>query len=164
MELAIIVAAAENNVIGRDNALIWHLSADLKRFKQLTTGHTVIMGRRTFESLGKALPNRRNIVISRNPGFAPERCEVARSMEEALGMVQDEGTVFIIGGGMIYREMWNRADRLYLTVVHTMAEGDVTIPEINSSDWCLVERQDMKAGEHDDFDYSFMDFVRNKGL
>ncbi len=101
MIVSIIVAAAENNVIGNNNALIWHISADLKHFKQLTTGHTVIMGRKTYESIGKALPNRRNIVISRNPDFRPEGCVVVSSVDEALRLAVNEEEVFIIGGGSI---------------------------------------------------------------
>ena len=110
MELAIIVAASENHVIGRDNGLIWHLSADLKRFKALTTGHAILMGRKTFESMGRALPNRRNVVISGNPGFVAPGAEVVPDIPKAL---------FVIGGGSIYREFWDKASQLYLTEVHT---------------------------------------------
>lgn len=160
MILSIIVAAAENLVIGRDNALIWHLSADLKYFKQLTTGHTIIMGRKTFESIGKALPNRRNIVITRNCDFQAEGCEKAASIEEALDMVCQEEEVFIIGGGSIYKEVWDRADRLYLTLVHTLAEGDTFIPSIQYDEWKLLHRSDFKADEKNEFDYSFVDYER----
>lgn len=160
MILSIIVATAENNVIGNNNALIWHISADLKHFKQLTTGHAVVMGRKTFESIGKALPNRRNIVISRNPDFRAEGCEVAPGITEALELVTGEDEVFIIGGGTIYREMWEKADRLYITLVHTVVDGDTFIPAIDQSRWKMVNRQDFKAGEKDDFDYSFIDYQR----
>lgn len=101
MILSIIVAAAENNVIGRDNGLIWHLSADLKRFKALTTGHSIVMGRKTFESIGKALPNRRNIVVSRNAAFRAEGVEMAGSIGEALEKVKEEDEVFVIGGATL---------------------------------------------------------------
>lgn len=160
MILSIIVAVAENQVIGNNNDLIWHISADLKHFKQLTSGHTVVMGRKTFESIGKPLPNRRNIVISRNPDFHPEGCEMALSIEEALRLAENEEEVFIIGGGTIYREMWDKADRLYLTLVHTVAEGDTSVPAVDPKLWQLVERQDFKAGEKDDFDYSFVNYRR----
>lgn len=160
MQLSIIVAASENNVIGRDNALIWHLSADLKRFKVLTTGHAVLMGRKTFESIGKALPNRRNIVVSRNPDFRLEGCEVVPGIAEALQLVAGEEEVFVIGGGRIYNELWNRADRLYLTRVHTEAEGDTFIPAVDERQWQEICRQDFKAGEKDDYDYSFIDYRR----
>ncbi|MDE7373925.1 MAG: dihydrofolate reductase [Odoribacter sp.] len=160
MILSIIVAAAENNVIGNKNALIWHVSADLKHFKQLTTGHAVVMGRKTYESIGRPLPNRRNIVISRNPDFRPEGCEVVPGIADALRLAADEEEVFIIGGGTIYREMWNKANRLYLTLVHAAPEGDTSIPDIDPACWQEVARQDFKAGEKDDYDYSFIDYRR----
>ena len=160
MTLSIIVATAENQVIGNNNALIWHISADLKRFKKLTTGHTVIMGRKTFESIGRALPNRRNVVISRNPEFKVEGCEVVKSIEDALQCVENEEEVFIIGGGTIYREMWDRVDRLYITLVHAVVEGDTTIPVVDENKWNAVAREDHQAGEKDDYDYSFIDYQR----
>lgn len=163
MILSIIVASAENLVIGRDNGLIWHMSADLKHFKQLTTGHTIIMGRRTFESIGRALPNRRNVVITRNKDYQADGCEIAESVEEALKMVETEDEVFIIGGGSIYRESWERADRLYLTWVHVEVEGDTFIPAIDSDKWEVICRQDFKADEKNEFDYSFVSYKR-KGL
>lgn len=163
MILSIIVASAENLVIGRDNGLIWHMSADLKHFKQLTTGHTIIMGRRTFESIGRALPNRRNVVITRNKDYQADGCEIAESVEEALKMVETEDEVFIIGGGSIYRESWERADRLYLTWVHVEVEGDTFIPAIDSDKWEVICRQDFKADEKNEFDYSFVNYKR-KGL
>lgn len=161
MILSIIVAAAENLVIGHNNALIWHISADLKHFKQLTTGHTIIMGRKTFESIGRALPNRRNVVITRNKDYQADGCEIAESIEEALKMVVTEDEVFIIGGGSIYRESWERADRLYLTLVHTEVEGDTFIPAIDSDKWEVICRQDFKADEKNEFDYSFVDYKRH---
>lgn len=164
MILSIIVAAAENNVIGNNNALIWHISADLKRFKHLTTGHTVVMGRKTFESIGRALPNRRNIVISRNPDLQMEGCEMTRSLEQALELVKNEDEVFIIGGGSIYREAWNRANRLYLTLVHTVTEGDTYIPSVDVTQWEEIRRQDFSASENDDFDYSFIDYQRRNNI
>ena len=160
MILSMIVAAAENGVIGRDNGLVWHMSSDLKHFKAITSGHTVIMGRRTFESIGRALPKRRNIVISGNSLYKAEGCEMAASLEDALNMVQHEDEVFVIGGGSIYRQAWEFADRLYLTIVHTEVQGDTFIPNVDENVWKEVNRQDFKAGEKDDFDYSFVDYVR----
>ncbi|MCX4291087.1 MAG: dihydrofolate reductase [Odoribacter sp.] len=160
MQLSIIVAAAENHVIGKDNALIWHLPADLKHFKALTTGHAVVMGRKTFESIGKSLPHRRNIVISRNPSFKAEGGKVAASIEQALDWVAGEDEVFVIGGGRIYNELWSRADRLYLTRVHTEMEGDTFIPVVDEREWKLVSREDFKADEKNEFDYSFLEFCR----
>lgn len=164
MILSIIVATSENQVIGNENALIWHVSADLKRFKQLTTGHTILMGRKTFESIGKALPNRRNIVISRNPNFQAEGCETVASIEDALQLVENEEEVFIIGGGTIYREMWDRADRLYLTLVHAIVDGDTVVPAIDDRKWKQVSREDFQAGEKDDYNYSFINYQRKNTL
>ncbi|WP_294143222.1 dihydrofolate reductase [uncultured Sanguibacteroides sp.] len=162
MVLSIIVAAAENNVIGRDNGLIWRLSGDLKHFKAITTGHTVVMGRKTFQSMGRALPNRRNIVISRNPAFVAEGCELADSIEKALELAKDEEEVFIIGGGTIYRELWDRADRLYLTVVHTACDGDTKIPPVDSERWEKEKQEDFPADEKNEFAYSFINYRRKK--
>ena len=118
------------------------------------------MGRKTFESIGRALPNRRNIVISRNPEFQVAGCEVVKSIEEALQCVKDEEEVFIIGGGSIYREMWDRVDRLYITLVHAVVEGDTSIPAIDESKWKIVAQEKHQAGEKDDYDYSFIDYQR----
>lgn len=162
MILSIIVAAAENNVIGRDNNLIWHLSADLKRFKSLTTGGIVLMGRKTFESIGRPLPNRRNLVISRNPSYQAEGAEVFGSLEEALQVVREEQEVFIIGGGTLYRTLWEQADKLYLTLVHTVAEGDTVIPPVDPEQWEEICREDYEADARNEYPYSFIDY-RKKG-
>ncbi len=162
MILSIIVAASENNVIGRDNSLIWHLSADLKRFKALTTGHTLIMGRKTFQSIGKALPNRRNIVITRNPLFTAEGCEIASGIPQAFALAATDEQVFIIGGGSLYQELWDQADCLYLTRVHTHAAGDTYIPAIQPEQWKEIGREDFPADEKNEFAYSFIDYKRIK--
>ena len=162
MVLSIIVAAAENNVIGRDNGLIWRLSADLKRFKALTTGHTILMGRKTFESIGRALPNRRNIVISRNPEFEAAGCEVVHSVEEALELTKNEDEVFVTGGGTIYKKLWDKADRLYLTVVHLECEGDTVIQSVDPEVWREVAREVGKADEKNECDYTFINYERVK--
>lgn len=163
MVLSVIVAAAENDVIGKDNSLIWHLSADLKRFKALTTGHTVIMGRRTFESIGKALPNRRNIVVSRRVGYSALGAEVAGSVEEALEKARTEEEVFLIGGAMLYRTLWEKAGRLYLTRVHTTVAGDATIPAVDPAYWWEVRRENFPADEKNEYAYSFIDYERRQG-
>ena len=162
MVLSIIVAAAENNVIGRDNGLIWRLSADLKHFKALTTGHTILMGRKTFESIGRALPNRRNIVISRNPEFEAAGCEVVHSVEEALELTKNEDEVFVTGGGTIYKKLWDKADRLYLTVVHQVCEGGTVIPPVDPKVWKEVAREAGKADEKNECDYTFINYERIK--
>ena len=162
MVLSIIVAAAENSVIGRDNGLIWHLSGDLKHFKAITTGHTVVMGRKTFQSMGRALPNRRTIVISRNPSFVAKGCELVDSIEKALELAKDEEEVFIIGGGTIYRELWDQADRLYLTVVHTVCDGDTKIPSVDPGCWEKEGQEDFPADEKNEFAYSFINYRSKK--
>lgn len=160
MIISIIVAAAENNVIGGNNQLLWRLPNDMKWFKANTTGNTVIMGRKTYDSMGRALPNRRNIIISRNPELHIEGCEVARSLDEALQLVTDEKEVFIIGGGEIYKQAWDKADKLYLTRVHTEKEGDTVIPEIQAGRWIEESREDHSADEKHPYAYSFI--VYNK--
>lgn len=160
MILSLIVAAAENDTIGKDNRLIWHLPADLKHFKSITTGHTVIMGRRTFESIGKALPNRRNIVVTHNPEFHHEGVESAPNTDDALRMVEEDGEVFVIGGATLYRALWHRADRLYMTRVHTSTDGDVRIPPIDSSEWEEMGRTEREADAQNEFACSFIEYHR----
>lgn len=160
MTLSLIVAASENNVIGKDNGLIWHLSADLKRFKALTTGHSVIMGRKTFESIGKPLPNRRNIIISASLSIPVAGCEIVPSIDAALELVGSEEEAFVIGGGSVYRALWEKADRLYLTRVQVNVDGDTFIPEIQPSDWKEILRQEFSTDEKNEFNYSFIDYVR----
>lgn len=160
MLLSIIVAAAENNIIGHNNSLIWRLSADLKRFKSLTTGHSVLMGRKTFESIGKPLSNRRNIIITQNKNYIAQGCEIVNDIESALQLVKNEEEIFIIGGETLYREFWNKADKLYLTRVHTSPFGDVSIPEVNLSEWKEIRREDFTADENNKYDYTFIDYCR----
>lgn len=147
----IVVAVAENGVIGCDNRLIWHISEDLKRFKRLTTSNTVVMGRKTFESIGRVLPNRQNVVITRDATFAAHGVDVAHSVDEALAI--STGEVFVIGGGDIYRQMLPNADRLYLTKVYQNPDGDTYFPEIEAKEWREVAREDCDG-------YSFIDYER----
>ncbi|MDR0658336.1 MAG: dihydrofolate reductase [Mediterranea sp.] len=160
MIVSIIVAAAENNVIGGNNQLLWRLPNDLKRFKSITTGHTVIMGRKTYDSMGRALPNRRNIIISRDAGLKIEGCETANSLESALQSAADEKEVFVIGGEQIYKQAWDKADRLYLTRVHTEKEGDTFIPEIRADQWTEESRDSHPADEKHPYAYSFIAYKR----
>jgi len=159
--ITIIVAKSENNVIGNENQLIWHLSGDLKRFKALTTGHPIIMGRKTYESIGKPLPNRTNIVITRNKDWNPEGVLVVNSLHEAIekGKEIDE-EIFIIGGGNIYEQAMDWADALEVTEVHQTFEGDTKFPEIDSSIWKEIAREDFGKDEKNEFDYSFVRFER----
>lgn len=160
--ISIIVACSENNVIGKDNGLIWRLSNDLKRFKALTTGHAIVMGRKTFESIGRPLPNRRNIILSKNLE-AMDGCEIMRSSGEVLELAKStDEELFIIGGGQVYEQFLPFADKLYLTLVHTEAEGDTFFPALNRDEWTEVARESFKADEKNEFDYEFVDYLRRK--
>lgn len=149
----IIVAMSKNSVIGDSNTLIWHLPEDLKRFRQLTTGNTIVMGRKTYESIGKPLPNRRSIIITRDPDYSVEGCEVVNSLEEALLLSNSD--CFIIGGGEIYRQAIDIADRIYLTLINKEFEGDTSFPELK--DWVEISYEDF---DNDDFEYSFIQYER----
>lgn len=155
--IKIIVAISKNRVIGNDNKLIWKLSNDLKRFKELTTGHPVVMGRKTFESIGKALPNRRNIVITKNSEYQVDDCEVVNSLEEAFLLTGNN--CFVIGGGEIYKQSLPLTDKIYLTLVRVEIEGDTTFPEIGE-DWAKISQKDFKADDKNEYDYSFIEYDR----
>lgn len=158
--ISIIVAIAQNFAIGKNNDLLFHLPNDLKRFKEITTGHPVIMGRNTLLSLPKgALPNRRNIVITDNPDEKFDRCEMVLSIEEAVEAVRSETEAFIIGGGMIYRQFYPVAGKLYLTLVHQDFDADVYFPEINYSEWKEFYREDL-FDEKNNFNYSYLNLER----
>lgn len=147
MILAAIVAFSRNRVIGRDGNMPWNLPEDLKFFKRTTRGKPVIMGRRTFEALGKALPGRDNIVLTRNSGFAAEDCQRARSLEEALTLAKSVEEAFIIGGGQLYQHAMPRVQRLYLTEIDTHLGGDTFFPDIQETQWREVWRQAYPADE-----------------
>ena len=157
MNINIIVAASENNVIGVNNRLPWHLPADLKYFKRTTLDHHVIMGRNSYHSIGRPLPKRTNIVITRDPFFTAEGVLTAHSLEEALGMAYDNGETeaFIIGGGAIYRESRHLWDKIYLTEVDLEVEGDVFFPEIDPSEWREVWREAHMPDEKNEWPYVF---------
>ena len=157
--VSVIVAVAENGVIGDKNSLLWHISEDLRNFKRVTSGHPVIMGRKTFESLGRPLPNRKNVVITRQD-IEIEGCEVVHSLEEAIGMFPAEEEVFVIGGAQIYREALPIADRFYLTKVHHSYEGDTSFPEIDYSAWREVSREEFARGEEYEGAFTFIDLER----
>ena len=160
--ITVIAAIGANNALGKDNDLIWHLPADLKRFKKVTTGHYIVMGRNTFESIGKPLPNRTSVVITRNNDYFVDGCLIANSVENALELAKDEDEVFIIGGAQIYKYVLenNLADKLDITIVHQEFEADVFFPEIDTNTWEEVSREDFKADEKNKYDYSFVSYVR----
>lgn len=163
-QIALIAALAANRAIGRDNQLLYWLPEDLKRFKALTTGHTVLMGRRTFESLPKgALPNRRNIVLSRRPGITFPGAECYPSLEEALRHCAGEETLFIIGGASVYREALPLADLLYLTHIDDIpAQADAFFPEIPAEKWAQKNRDAHPADERHPYPYTFIDYERRR--
>lgn len=158
--ISIIVAIAENGVIGGDNKLLWHISSDLKRFKALTTGNTIVMGRKTYESIGRPLPNRKNIVISRNRELTIEGCEVIHSLEELITNHDKGEELFIIGGGEIYRSALQYADKLYITEVLKSYDGDTSFPEINFEEWSTESVESHKASEKDSADYKFINYIK----
>lgn len=164
--LAIIVAAAENGVIGRNNGLPWHLPQDLRYFKQVTMGKPIVMGRKTFESIGRPLPGRSNIVISRNITFSAAGVRIVATLDEAISLADDiaqtdgAAEVVVIGGAEIYRLAMPRAQRLYLTEVHASVEGDAMLPPIHWPDWREVSRERHAASADNPFDYSFVVYER----
>ncbi len=162
MKLSIIVAVAENGVIGHNNQLIWHLPEDLKMFKRLTSGHPIIMGRKTFESIGKPLPNRTSIIITKNPEFQIEGCITVHSLEEAIEAANEieENEAFIIGGAEIYRLALPFADTIYLTEVHHTFEGDTFFPAIDKDIWEEVNRTDHDIDEKHLYKYSFVELEK----
>jgi len=160
--ITIIAAIGENNALGKDNDLIWHLPADLKRFKKTTTGHHILMGRNTFESIGKPLPNRTTVIITRNKRYKQEGCEVAYSIEKALEIAKEDTQIFIIGGAQIYRQALenNLVDKLDITIVHKEFEADVFFPKIDAKIWKETSREDFKADDKNKYDYSFVSYEK----
>jgi dihydrofolate reductase len=160
--ITVIAAIAKNYALGKDNDLIWHLPADLKRFKKVTTGHYIVMGRNTYESIGRPLPNRTTIIITRNKNYFKEGCLIANSLEEAIEIAKEEAQVFIIGGAQIYKETIAKdlAEQLDITLVHNEFEADVYFPEIDTKIWKEVAREDFKADEKNEHDYSFISYQK----
>ncbi|AWM13231.1 diacylglycerol kinase [Flavobacterium sediminis] len=160
-EIIIIAAAAENNALGKDNTLVWHLPDDFKRFKALTSEHYIIMGRKTFESFPKPLPNRTHIIITRQKNYkVPKGCLVVSSIEEAISVCPQEENLFIIGGGEIYKQSMLVATKIELTRVHTEVEADTFFPEIKSEDWKLVEESFHPSDEKHSFPFTFLTYVK----
>ena len=163
---SIIVALATNNAIGTNNNLLWHLPNDMKRFRDLTTGHTVIMGRKTFESLPKgALPNRTNVVITRNAQASFKDCEIYNQLNSAIRHHRHEDEIFIIGGAAIYAQSIDIADKLYITLVHNVFDdADVFFPAINEAEWTLTESQDYPSDDKHLYPYTFKTFFKKKNI
>lgn len=163
MRLSIIAALSSNNVIGKDNDLPWRQSTDLKRLKALTMGHHMLMGRKTWESVGRPLPGRTIVVITRDPGYKPEGVQVVHTLEDAIRMAQDAGDAepFIAGGAQIFEHAIHRADRMYLTRIHAEVEGDTFFPEFDDvSEWQLTDAEHFDADEKNDYPFSFLTYDR----
>ena len=158
--ITIIAAAGKNNELGKDNDLVWHLPDDFKRFKKLTTGHHIIMGRKTFESFPKPLPNRTHIVITRNKNYKPEGVIVVHAMEEALKIAEQDEQPFIIGGGEIYKLGMNVAHKIELTLVNNTFDADTFFPEISSEKWELIAEELHEKDEKHDFEFIYQTFLR----
>jgi dihydrofolate reductase len=159
MIVSIIVAIGENNAIGKNNQLLWHMPNDLKHFKEVTSGHTIIMGRKTFDSVGKPLPRRRNIVVTRQNITIPG-CEVVKSVEDGLALCKDDDEVFIGGGAEIYKQAMHLTNRIYLTIIHQSFDADTFFPEINKQEWKEISREDFQPDEKNPLPYSFITLER----
>ncbi len=162
--VSIIAAIAENNAIGKDQQLLWRLPNDMKRFKELTTGHAVVMGRKTFESLPKgALPNRKNVILTSMPETRFIDCFAVESLQEALDICEKEKEIFIIGGAIVYKQALDIADKMYLTYVHhSFEDADTFFPEIDLTLWEETEKQDFPADEKHAYPYTFINYQRKK--
>lgn len=153
-------ATVNHCVIGYENRMPWHLSADLRHFKALTMGKPVIMGRKTYQSIGKALPQRTNIVITGDPSFQAPDCQIVHSIEEAMTAADSVAEVMVIGGAKLYAQMLPYAQRLYLTLIHHDFKGDTFFPDWNRKKWQEIAREDCKADDKNDYDYSFVTYKR----
>ena len=160
--LSIIVAKASNNIIGKNNSLIWHLPEDLRRFKELTTGHTIIMGRRTFESLGRVLPNRKHVILCNDMKMdvEDERIEILDDISKLDKYINSDEENFVIGGATIYRLLMPYANKMYITEIDQEFDGDVSFPEINKEEWNIVEVQKGLKDEKNPYDYNYVTYVR----
>ena len=158
--IIMIAAVAENNALGKNNELVWHLPNDFKRFKSLTTGHHIIMGRKTFESFPKPLPDRVHIVISRQENYKPEGCIVVDSIEKAIALCPEKDDSYVIGGGEIYNLALPFTDIIELTKVHHSFDADAFFPKINKSEWILVEAEENYKDEKHLYDYTYETYIR----
>jgi len=160
--ITIIAAIANNNALGKDNDLIWHLPADLKRFKKVTSGHHILMGRNTFESIGKPLPNRTTVIITRNESYKAAGCVVVPSIKKAIEVAKNDAHIFIIGGAQVYKQTMenNLVDQLDITLVHHTFDADVFFPKIDLNIWEQTAREDFIADEKNKYDYSFVSYKK----
>jgi dihydrofolate reductase len=159
-QLSLIVAMDENRLIGSANQLPWHLPADLAFFKRTTMGKPIIMGRKTYESIGRPLPGRRNIVITRDPHFSAEGCEIVNAIDQALTSCSDHDELMLIGGASLYQQTMEQASCMYITRIYHRFNGDTWFPEFDSAQWTIAEQQDFDVDEKNPFAYSFVKYVR----
>lgn len=158
--IILIAAAAQNNALGKDNQMLWHLPADFRRFKALTSGHHIIMGRKTFESLPGMLPNRTHIIVTRQSDFSVPGCIIANSLEDAIELAPADEDVFVIGGAQIYRQALPIADRVELTRVHTTLDADAYFPELDPAQWKLVSIEEHPTDERHAYAFTFETYDR----
>lgn len=158
--ITIIAAVADNNALGKNNDLLWHLPKDFKRFKEITSGHYIVMGRKTFESFPKPLPNRTHVIISRQKNYAPEGCIVVDSLEKAIAICPQNENIFIIGGGQIYKQSIQLATRLDITKVHENFEAEVFFPEIDLNIWKLESEEFHEKDDKHKYDFSFQSYIK----
>ena len=159
-KLSIVVAISENNAIGKNNQLLWHLPADLKHFRAITSGHPIIMGRKTYNSIGRPLPNRRNIVITRQTNLTIPNVELVNSLQEAIALCDTENEVFVVGGAEIYKHALALTNRIYLTVVHQNYEADTFFPELKENEWKEIAKEYHQADEKNNVAYTFSTLER----
>jgi dihydrofolate reductase len=165
MKISIIAAMGDNRVIGAQGKIPWHLPADFKKFKELTMGHPVIMGNKTFESIGKPLPGRTNIILAKDPDYAADGCLISHSLDDAIALAKEaegSGEVFIGGGGQVYALALPMTDTIYLTKVHGVFEGDTFFPEFDESQWKLVNSEERQKDEKNSFDLTWLTYGRKK--
>ena len=160
--LSIIVAISDNNVIGKDNKLLWHIPEDMKRFKRLTTGHVIIMGRKTFESLPNILPNRKHIVLTRDTSYKVnnENVEIVNDIDEIEKYINDKEEHFVIGGAIIYSQLLKKSSKIYMTKVHKVYEGDAYFPKLSEEEWKIIEEEKGINNEENPYDYDFITYVK----
>ena len=159
-EITIIAAVSENNVLGKNNKLIWHIPDDLKRFKKLTLGHSVIMGRKTFESIAKPLPQRKNIILTRNKNYKAKGALIAHNVKEALNFCENDNQPFIIGGGEIYKLFMGISNKIELTRIHKSYDGDAFFPEILEEKWKLVNSKKNNLNETKIINFSYLTYLK----
>lgn len=162
--ISFLLAMDRNRVIGKDNDMPWHLPADLAYFKKTTMGHPIVMGRKTHEAIGKALPGRRNVIVTRNPAYKAEGCEVVHSVDEAVALFRNDEEVFVIGGAQLFEAFFSYADRLYITCIDDSFAGDTYFPKIVEDEWQKISDEKGGKDEKNPYPFAFLVYERKSGL